>query len=229
MVRVQLKPGWRRPIPYFSAKINARRLEKNYAMPRPPRTDEVSHDSGQVTRLLLDWSNGDSSALEKVTPIIYSDLLRIARARLSLESRECTLQPTALVHESYLRLADQTKLNVRSRAHFLAVAANVMRRVLIDYARKRKAQKRGAGARITLQTGMDVAQDASPDVLVLDEALRKLAAVNERKSRAIELKFFGGLTTEEIAQVLGISVGTVGRELRFAQAWLRRELSCPAA
>jgi len=129
------------------------------------------------------------------------------------------------VHESYLRLADQTRLECESRAHFYSIAANVMRRVLIDYARKRNAQKRGAGIRVTLKTGMDLAENRSPDTLTLDEALTKLAAFDERKSRAIELKYFGGMTTEEIGTVLGISVATVGRELRLGQAWLRRELS----
>src|SRR6516164_9233367 len=182
-------------------------------------------DANKVTGLLIDWSQGDASALERLTPIIYEDLLRLARSRLKREHRECTLQPTALVHESYLRLADQTKLQCENRAHFYAVAANVMRRVLIDYARKRKAQKRGAGVRITLKTGMDFADQHSPDSLLVDEALQKLAQFDERKSQAIELKFFGGMTTEEIGTVLGISVATVGRELRVGQAWLRREMS----
>jgi len=189
------------------------------------RPNDVACDTGHVTRLLLDWGNGDRSALERLTPIIYGDLIRLARARLNREPRDCTLQPTALVHESYLRLTDQTTLHVNDRAHFFAVAANVMRRVLIDHARKRKAGKRGAGARITLKTGMDIAQAGAPDVLVLDQALCKLAEFDERKSRAIELKFFGGLTAEEIGRELDVSVGTVGRELRLGQAWLRRELS----
>ena len=186
-------------------------------------------DSGNVTNLLLDWSNGDTSALERLTPIIYEDLLRLAKSRLTREYGECTLQPTALVHESYLRLADQTKLHCENRAHFYAVAANLMRRVLIDHAKKRKAQKRGGGVRVTLKTGMDWAEERAPDSLALDEALRKLAEIDERKSKAIELKFFGGLTSEEIGIVLGISVATVGRELRVGQAWLRRELSHPSA
>jgi RNA polymerase sigma factor (TIGR02999 family) len=186
---------------------------------------EVLHEPGDVTNLLRDWRQGDQSALDRLTPIIYDDLLRLARARLRGEGRECTLEPTALVHESYLRLADQTRLECESRTHFYAIAANVMRRVLIDYARKRNAQKRGAGIRITLKTGVDFAEERAPDTLMVDEALQKLADFDERKSRAIELKFFGGMTTEEIGTVLGISVATVGRELRVAQAWLRRELS----
>jgi len=171
------------------------------------------------------WSKGDRSALERLVPIIYDELLRLARVRLSRENRECTLQPTALVHEAYLRLADQTRLQWQNRAHFYAIAANTMRRVLIDYARKRMAEKRGRGVRITLQTGMDVGEERAPDFLALDEALGQLAEFDERKSRAIELKYFGGMTTEEIGSVLGISVATVGRELRFGQAWLRRQLA----
>jgi RNA polymerase sigma factor (TIGR02999 family) len=194
-------------------------------MSEPVPVKEVLQDPGSVTNLLLDWRNGDQSALDRLTPIIYEDLLRLARARLKGEYRQCTLQPTALVHESYLRLADQTRLECESRTHFYAVAANVMRRVLIDYARKRKAQKRGAGVRITLKTGMDFANQHAPDSLLVDEALQKLAQFDERKSQAIELKFFGGMTTEEIGTVLGISVATVGRELRVGQAWLRREMS----
>jgi RNA polymerase sigma factor (TIGR02999 family) len=184
-----------------------------------------SEDSGEVTNLLVRWSQGDHSALEQLTPIIYGDLLRVARARLRREPAECTLEPTALVHEAYLRLADQKHLRAENRIHFYAIAANTMRRVLIEHARRRMAQKRAGGLRITLHTGMDVAEDRAPDVVVLDEALSKLSEIDARKSQAIELKFFGGLSTEEIGQVLGISVATVGRELRLGQAWIRREMS----
>jgi RNA polymerase sigma factor (TIGR02999 family) len=193
-------------------------------MSGPKPTDEVP-DVGNVTKLLLDWRKGDAAALERLTPIIYSDLMRLARARLKAESRDCTLQPTALVHESYLRLAGEKQLLVENRAHFYAVAANIMRRVLIDHARKRKARKRGAGLRVTLSTGVEVAAEEEPDSLVLDDALQRLAEFDARKARAIELKYFGGLTVEEIGAVLGISVATVGRELRVGQAWLRRELA----
>ena len=191
----------------------------------PASVNSLPTYQGNVTNLLLEWGNGDSSALERLTPIIYHELLRLARARLSRENRDCTLQPTALVHECYLRLADQTRLQWQNRAHFYAVAANTMRRVLIDQARKRKSLKRGQGVRVTLQTGMDVARERGPDILALDEALQRLAGLDARKSRVIELKFFGGMTSEEIGQVLGISVATVGRELRLGQAWLRREMT----
>ena len=195
----------------------------------PASVNSLPTYQGNVTNLLLEWGNGDSSALERLTPIIYHELLRLARARLSRENRDCTLQPTALVHECYLRLADQTRLQWQNRAHFYAVAANTMRRVLIDQARKRKSLKRGQGVRVTLQTGMDVARERGPDVLALDEALKRLAGLDARKGRVIELKFFGGMTSEEIGQVLGISVATVGRELRLGQAWLRREMTSTQA
>ena len=195
----------------------------------PASVNSLPTYQGNVTNLLLEWGNGDSSALERLTPIIYHELLRLARARLSRENRDCTLQPTALVHECYLRLADQTRLLWQNRAHFYAVAANTMRRVLIDQARKRKSLKRGQGVRVTLQTGMDVARERGPDVLALDEALQRLAGLDARKGRVIELKFFGGMTSEEIGQVLGISVATVGRELRLGQAWLRREMTSTQA
>ena len=185
----------------------------------------VSEASGDVTNLLIRWGHGDRSVLEQLTPIIYKDLLGLARARLSHEHREHTLQPTALVHEAYVRLADQKKLQVENRVHFYAIASNTMRRVLIEHARKRKAQKRGGGLRITLEPGMSVVEERAPDLLVLDAALSQLEQIDARKSQAIELKFFGGLSTEEIGSVLGISVATVGRELRLGQAWIRRAMS----
>src|SRR5580704_12175111 len=163
-------------------------------------------DSRDVTKLLVRWSQGDHSVLEQLTPLIYGDLLRVARARLRREPGECTLEPTALVHEAYLRLADQKNLHAENRVHFYAIAANTMRRVLIEHARKRMAQKRGGGVRVTLQPGMDIAEQRAPDIVVLDDALRRLAEIDERKSRAIELKFFGGMSAEEIGLVLGISV-----------------------
>jgi RNA polymerase sigma factor (TIGR02999 family) len=184
----------------------------------------ASEDSRDVTKLLVRWSQGDHSVLEQLAPLIYGDLLRVARARLRREPDECTLEPTALVHEAYLRLADQKKLRAENRVHFYAIAANTMRRVLVEHARKRMAQKRGGGIRITLQTGMGVVEERAPGFVLLDEALSGLSELDARKSQAIELKFFGGLNTEEIGQVLGISVATVGRELRLGQAWIRREM-----
>jgi RNA polymerase sigma-70 factor (ECF subfamily) len=180
---------------------------------------------GDVTSLLALWSRGDDSALEQLTPIIYDDLLRLAKAKLRREYGDCTLEPTGLVHEAYLRLAGQSKVHAESRIHFYAIAANTMRRVLIEHARNHNAQKRGGGMRITLQTGMDIAQERPPDFIMLDEALGRLAQIDKRKCQAIELKYFGGLSAEEIGLHLGISVATVGRELRLGQAWIRREMS----
>jgi RNA polymerase sigma factor (TIGR02999 family) len=186
---------------------------------------DIAEDSGDVTHLLIRWGHGDRSVLDQLTPIIYQDLLRLARARLSREQGGHTLQPTALVHEAYVRLADQKKLQVENRLHFYAIASNTMRRVLIEHARKRKAQKRGGGLRVTLEPGMSIVEERAPDLLMLDDALSQLAQIDARKSHAIELKFFGGLSTEEISSVLGISVATVGRELRLGQAWIRRAMS----
>jgi RNA polymerase sigma factor (TIGR02999 family) len=177
-----------------------------------------------VTGLLLEWSKGDQKALDQLAPLLYEELVRIARFRLSGESSRITLEPTALVHEAYLKLMDQTRLSWQNRAHFLAIAANVMRRVLIDNARKRNSEKRGGGLNITLHEELDAGAEKAPDVLALDLALEALAQVDERKSRIIELKYFGGLTAEEISEVLDISIATIGRELRLAHAWLRREL-----
>lgn len=194
-------------------------------MSKSVSAEAPSEESGDVTRLLVRWSQGDHSALERLTPMIYADLLRVAQVRLRREHGECTLEPTALVHEAYLRLAGQKQLRAGNRMHFYAIAANTMRRVLIEHARKRAARKRDGGLKITLHTGMDVAAGRDPDLVVLDDLLTRLSEIDARKSQAIELKFFGGLSTEEIGQVLGISVATVGRELRLGQAWLRREMS----
>ena len=177
-----------------------------------------------VTGLLLQWSKGDRKAFDQLAPLLYDELVRIARLRLSGEPVTVTFEPTALVHEAYLKLMDETRLSWQNRAHFLAIAANVMRRILIDNARRRNAEKRGGGLNITLREELDAGSEKTPDVLALDLALKALAKIDGRKSRIIELKYFGGLTAEEISEVLGISVATIGRELRLAHAWLRREL-----
>jgi RNA polymerase sigma factor (TIGR02999 family) len=177
-----------------------------------------------VTELLVQWSEGDRAALDKLAPIVYDELLRLARLRLSGERSDLTLQPTALVHEAYLKLMNQVRLSLKDRAHFFAIAATIMRRILIDDARRRKADKRGGGIRVTLNEEIDVADAKGPDVLALDLALQALARIDERKSRIIELKYFGGLTTEEISEVTGVSAATVGRDLRLAHAWLHRQI-----
>jgi RNA polymerase sigma-70 factor (ECF subfamily) len=176
----------------------------------------------EVTELLVQWSKGDRAALDKLAPIVYDELLRLARLRLSGERSDLMLQPTALVHEAYLKLVNQVRSSWKDRAHFFAIAATIMRRILIDDARRRKADKREGGIRVTLSEEIDVVEAKRPDVLALDLALQSLARIDERKSRIIELKYFGGLTTEEISEVTGLSVATVGRDLRLAHAWLHR-------
>ena len=178
----------------------------------------------EVTELLVQWSEGDRAALDKLTPIVYDELLRLARLRLSGERSDLTRQPTALGHEAYLKLMDQVRLSWKDRTHFFAIAATIMRRILIDDARRRRADKRGGGLRVTLNDEIDVGDVERPDVFALDLALQSLAQIDERKSRIIELKYFGGLTTEEISEVTGLSVATVGRDLRLAHAWLQRRI-----
>ena len=184
----------------------------------------MSEEALQFTQLLHEWNGGKKEAIDQLMPVIYDELRKLARRYLYSERRDHTLRATALVNEAYVRLV-HSDATYQDRVHFYAVAANTMRRVLIDQARKRKSLKRGQGVRVTLQTGMDVARERGPDVVALDEALQRLAGLDARKGRVIELKFFGGMTSEEIGQVLGISVATVGRELRLGQAWLRREMS----
>jgi RNA polymerase sigma-70 factor (ECF subfamily) len=183
---------------------------------------ELSMD---VTEILAQWSEGDQAALNRLVPIVYDELLRLARLRFSGEHSDLTLQPTALVHEAYLKLMNQEQPAWKNRSHFFAIAATIMRRILIDDARRRKADKRGGGIHVTFNEEIDVVDAKPPDVLALDLALRSLAQIDERKSRIIELKHFGGLTTEEISELTGLSVRTVGRDLRLAHAWLHREIS----
>jgi RNA polymerase sigma factor (TIGR02999 family) len=177
-----------------------------------------------VTALLVAWRNGDQRALERLIPLVHRELRRVARAAMRGERTDHTLEPTALVNEAYIRLAGLRRLNWQDRAHFLAVSARVMRQILIDYARARRFQKRGGGAiKVTLDTVL-VAPEPGRDLVALDEALGQLAEADARKGRVVELRFFGGLTVEESAAVLGVSVDTVMRDWKFARAWLLREL-----
>jgi RNA polymerase sigma-70 factor, ECF subfamily len=179
--------------------------------------------STSITQLLIDWQAGNRAALEELTPVIYDELHRLAQRYMRGEQRGHTLQATALVHEAYLRLVDSEQ-PWKNRAHFLGVAAQMMRRVLVDHARARDSAKRGADfSHVDLDEATLVAQEDGV-VLGLDEALSKLAKFDERKSRLIELRFFGGLTYEETAEVLAISTTTLDRELRMAKAWLKNEL-----
>ena len=180
-----------------------------------------------VTQLLLEWGAGDKAALDELLPLVFDELHRLARGYLRRERPQHTLQPTALVNEAYLRLVDQAHVRWQNRAHFFGIAANLMRQILVDHARERAADKRGGPAqqRLSLTQAERVVRQQEVDVLALDEALDKLAAFDAQQGRVVELKFFGGLTIEEIAEVLGISHATVEREWKLARAWLRRELS----
>lgn len=182
----------------------------------------------RVTDLLHAWRDGDPAALERLTPIVYGELRRIARRHMGRERLSHTLQTTALVNEAYLRLVDIGRMRWQDRAHFLAMASRIMRRILVEAARARRNQKRGGGVEyITLDEAVAVAPDRSPDLLALNEALHALAAVSPRKSQVVELRFFGGLTIEETAEVLDVSGDTVRRDWRLAKAWLFRELKKP--
>jgi RNA polymerase sigma factor (TIGR02999 family) len=182
-----------------------------------------THD---VTQLLKAWTTGDEQALEKLTPLVYEQLHRVAQRCMAGERQGHTLQTTALVNEVYLQLVDCGQINWQDRAHFFAVSAKLMRRILIDFARSRGYQKRGGGAfHMSLDDAPSVCHESSTNLVALDDALRTLAAVDERKSKVVELKFFGGLSLEETAEVLKVSVETVGRDWRLAKVWLLRELS----
>ena len=178
-----------------------------------------------MTQLLLEWRNGDDAALARLTPRVHSELRRIARRCMRGQPADHTLQATALVNEAYLRLVDVQQMNWQNRAHFLAMAARLMRRILVDSARARDAQKRGGDAvRVTLSDDLPVGEKAL-DLLRLDDALCALADVDKRHSLVVELRFFGGLTVDETAAVLGISPETVNRDWKIARAWLIREMN----
>lgn len=177
-----------------------------------------------VTRLLLDWSNGDEAALKQLMPLVYDELRRVASRRLRDERRDHTLQPTALVHEAYLKLIGQRSVRWQNRAHFFGVASELIRRIAVDHARRRHAAKRGGGVQ-TVWLAADVpGVERNVDVLALDAALGKLGGLDPRQARVVELRFFGGLDVEETAEVLGISTATVKREWRTARAWLYQEI-----
>jgi RNA polymerase sigma factor (TIGR02999 family) len=183
-------------------------------------------DHADITQLLIAWSDGRREALDDLIPIVYADLRRVAAGYMRREAADHALQPTALVHEAFVRLVDQRQVKWRNRAHFFGVAAGLMRRILVDHARRRRAEKRGGGwERVTL-VGDEAATDTHKaiDVLALDEALGRLAQFDPQQERIVELRYFGGLTIEEAAEVVGISAATVVREWTIAKAWLRADL-----
>ena len=190
--------------------------------------DEASPN--EITEQLIAWSKGDDAALEQLIPAVYQELRRMADHYLRGEDSGHSLQPTALVHEAYLRLIDQTKVEWQNRAHFFGVAAQMMRRILIDHAKAKHRVKRGGTAvKVMLDENVNFTQERASELLALDDALQSLARIDERKSRIVELRYFGGLTVEETAQVLGISDKTVMRDWNLAKAWLYRELTSNSA
>src|SRR5438876_6636730 len=182
-------------------------------------------DPQEVTQLLANWSQGDPTALEKLIPLVYQELRHLAHRYMEGQRPNHTLQTTALVNEAYLRLADQTNPNFTNRSHFFAVAAKAMRQILVDYAKAQQSQKRGAGAsKVELNEAALISPEQTQTVLDVDEALERLAVLDSRKAHVVELKYFGGLDQDEIAEVLKISAVTVRRDWVFARAWLYAEL-----
>jgi RNA polymerase sigma factor (TIGR02999 family) len=184
------------------------------------------HSSHQITELLLAWNDGDKTALDQLVPLVQSELRRLAKSYLSRERSTHTLQTTALINEAYVRLIDAKRVKWENRAHFYGIAARVMRQILVDAARKRNYQKRGAGThQITFNEALVVSDAGDPNVLALDEALNELAKLDERKARVVEMRFFGGLTERETAIALNVSAETARRDWRLAKSWLLRELT----
>jgi RNA polymerase sigma-70 factor, ECF subfamily len=182
---------------------------------------------GQLTRLLQAWGNGDPEALEQLTPLIYVELRKLARFHMSREAAGHTLQPTALINEAFLKLIDIQKVDWKSRKHFYRAASQIMRRVLVDYARKKRSVKRGREAkRVPFEEAIaQPTEMAVVDIVAFDEAITRLTAIDPRKAQVVEFWFFGGMTVEEIADTMEIGTSTVNRDLEFAKAWLMRELN----
>jgi RNA polymerase sigma factor (TIGR02999 family) len=188
-----------------------------------------SFNPSEATALLQAWSRGDAQALQRLMPVVYDELRRVAARQMAGERPSHTLQTTALIHEVYVRLVDLKSVSIKSRAQFLGLCARLMRNVLVDFARSRKYDKRGGGAvHVELDEAMHVTAMADPDLVAVDEALQRLAAFDERKSKVVEFRFFGGLSVEETADALDISVETVMRDWKLAKAWLLRELGTEA-
>jgi RNA polymerase sigma factor (TIGR02999 family) len=187
--------------------------------------DAQAENPQEVTQLLIDWSNGDQNAFERLLPLVYGELRRLAGRHLARERRDHTLQSTAVVHEAYLRLIDQNRVQWKNRAQFFGVASQMIRRILVDHARSHQAAKRGAGAvKLSLDEAIAVPGGKDLDLVALDDALKSLTEMDEQQARIVELRFFGGLSIEETAEVLAVSPATVKRDWAMAKAWLYREL-----
>ena len=180
----------------------------------------------EVTGLLVDWSNGDQSAYEKLIPLVYAELHRLAHHYMGRERSDHTLQTTALVNEAYVRLVDQRRMRWQNRAQFFGICAELMRRILVDYARKQNYAKRGGGAeKISLDQVAEISEDKPTDLAALDDALKQLATFDARKARVVELRFFGGLNNDEVAEVMGLHPNTVSRDWNAAKAWLYKTVT----
>jgi RNA polymerase sigma-70 factor, ECF subfamily len=211
---------WKSPREYIWHERKGSNLQKISVLMATPSSGT------NVTDLLVDWSKGDPEALNKLMPLVYDELHRLASRHLRRERRGHTLQTSALVHEAYLKLVDQKNANWQNRVQFFAAAAQVMRHILVDYARNRRALKRGGDScRLSLDEAIISSEEKDPDLLTLHDALNDLAAIDPQQSRVVELRVFGGLTVEETAEALGISTRTVKREWSMAKAWLHKQMS----
>jgi RNA polymerase sigma-70 factor, ECF subfamily len=187
----------------------------------------MSAPPSEITELLIEWNNGNQSALEKLLPLVEKELHRLAHSYMKRENPNHLLQTTALVNEAYLKLIDQRNTRWQGRAHFFGISAQIMRRILLNYARDQRRQKRGGGAaQVSLSEVALISRERTEEIIALDEALEKLAKVDARKAKVVELRHFGGLNNKEIAEVLSISEITVVRDINFATAWLMREIEC---
>jgi len=194
-------------------------------MDGPLPEQKIDEPQQQITERLTAWSNGDAAALDDVIRAVYQELRRMADHYLRLESPTHTLQPTALVHEAYLRLVDQSRVSWQNRAHFFGVAAQMMRRILVDHARTKHRHKRGGAAtKLPLDEALNLSQGRAADLVALDDELKTLAEIDARKSHVVELRFFGGLSVEETSEVLGVSPQTVLRDWKLAKAWLYQNI-----
>ncbi len=195
-------------------------------MRKPGEKPLIEPAPHEITKLLKDWSGGDATALDKLIPLVYDELHRLAHQHMRRERAGHLLQTSALINEAYLRLADQSEVTFENRAHFFGIAARLMRQILVDEARQRNSAKRGGGAiHISLADATGVAQEQAANVVALDDALKRLERIDARQGEIVELRFFGGLSIDETAEALKVSPGTVMRDWTFARAWLRTQMS----